>query len=1528
MKQYLLLLRSADFNKSGDIWTSNPINLYANSQYKNYSYTRSAYGLNLIGDRTYVGTEITSPSYSGIQSTPYINTAVWKTDLGEVIYESATPTLKRFVDTTSRVDVLSYKHSFTNLPGIAIPSFFLTVYESDTESGPWLKSSVSADSNVIFIKNSKPFIKLELDIFADNVDMEAVGLIFYLEIAIHDPVSPIASAGVRSILKRFPTWTALFEDSFEQSTPSLAIPESTGGKFLTAILQESLDNFSKEVDLNDINSFINSANEDMLAWTYISYNVSQNINLITGDNIQLARVGSIADLMDGRVTDYSFYYDPTSKQLFTTKKFALLLMNVEKIDQEPINIFNDFDEFGARVSLPRLYLESNSNYKKRILDVTVNMPGVSMEAFKRTLRRELDLWRAYGATPDSNYLGATPDILEISDIENSTPYFTEDGNPTDVFRNFVEKLNEKYPSNLGFVRWEDGFWDYAGTKGEGISRVPAKYDASASPLGTYYQPGVGDFDDALVELRPLEASTVSFSGNVTIGGYKKIYTTDVYAPVVVQYSWYFNYLAQVSDYEASKAALNLVYEISLKAHGSYATPSTFYVNLNYNNRSDFLVGNKYLSTSSSSPEYNYVKILDQEGFTLPELEFRDRIYNQRYYNSSRPQSPNEISIYDASSSTVTYGKTLVSTGAGYSYVNASTPNSNTGRFSLSGSTPKWYVNPSVGSAFTFASPNINENNSNLLIGSNAYASKYDSFFTDTYTDVEVVNATNDSSYTGVSNLIIYPSDLLSPVVFKHQKATPRYLYLNASTPRNYTLYGRDYVTEAYGGYAFNPIDDETYIVPSSPNIQWQAYNKVGTALTSAAAFTSATINYTTSTPSYLQVYTVNSGHYPFKQAGYQYFKANSPVNTFSGFIDETNRTFKDQAEYENSFLLNDKFLETISLNKSSFGLAATPTYIVDYIEFVTTPNFIDAYSYDKDSVIEDMNSAFTTNSSFDVDIYARKDEVRQSQFVVGMHSGWIYLDETDQYVYVDPNTYSVNGKYFDLTLPHSPRKDSPIIVNVGNNAYRYVIFEDENNPGVPTFYNTETIIGSRGNKLYLSYEDVENITVKDSYVGKTLFENLSTSSNIVSAFDSATPVTSGREYEVVYKVRNAFYVDNDVYNSTIDDFQSKIYFSSTPSFNCDYNITYEKSAHNNFINSNLKISQTELPINEGFIYITKEDFTFSTVDAYLSSAAISDEGNDIMYLSIISYDSVGNLKPYQTFYISGTDVTADSPYVTTNDNGFAKTIIRYSGSKPAINTYGSITISGLSYNSATPVLNVNSNSGSGQYSKVIPFNIVRSINFDLKVKAVPMKYNIDADATTKVSIVGRVYWKDLPFNHAVNLKWNKARTLYSLFEGASTTSIVSAADGSFVISDAILTQNSASPGFWFARVEVSDTASTIQGLLAADGEVINASNITITGDIVYWNEKYNNLNYANEELPLPETFRFAKQANSDLYATPNFVYKHSSGTDQYRLSATPNWIPPKWVPLRKFDQYQMGLFGTTPNYISNYTNIHPDNGEE
>ena len=113
MKQYLLLFKSGDFVKTSNaltgnpLWTSNAVNLYSNSQYKNYSYTRSRYGLNLIGDDTYVGTEVTSPSYSQESSTPISSNVVYVTNVGEVVYEPATPDLLRFLDTSSRIDILA-----------------------------------------------------------------------------------------------------------------------------------------------------------------------------------------------------------------------------------------------------------------------------------------------------------------------------------------------------------------------------------------------------------------------------------------------------------------------------------------------------------------------------------------------------------------------------------------------------------------------------------------------------------------------------------------------------------------------------------------------------------------------------------------------------------------------------------------------------------------------------------------------------------------------------------------------------------------------------------------------------------------------------------------------------------------------------------------------------------------------------------------------------------------------------------------------------------------------------------------------------------------------------------------------------------------------------------------------------------------------------------------------------------------------------------------------------------------------------
>lgn len=146
MKQFIIALRSSDFTKSGKNWSTEAIDLYHNKWYTNYSSFRSRYGIDEIGDKTFVGTELIP------DATPTLNvlgeTSVSVTNYGEIVQdpnvitynkftydqisgeyfifnllESTSPyyilnsssvdsALYRFVDTSSQVDILSYKRSF------------------------------------------------------------------------------------------------------------------------------------------------------------------------------------------------------------------------------------------------------------------------------------------------------------------------------------------------------------------------------------------------------------------------------------------------------------------------------------------------------------------------------------------------------------------------------------------------------------------------------------------------------------------------------------------------------------------------------------------------------------------------------------------------------------------------------------------------------------------------------------------------------------------------------------------------------------------------------------------------------------------------------------------------------------------------------------------------------------------------------------------------------------------------------------------------------------------------------------------------------------------------------------------------------------------------------------------------------------------------------------------------------------------------------------------------------------------------
>lgn len=405
-----------------------------------------------------------------------------------------------------------------------------------------------------------------------------LSFVLLVEVAIAHPISPVLSQAAKNILKKFPSWMSFYKDSLDQATPDLYLPKSTAGKFINAIVGEHLDNFDRELDLLKLNSFIERADENQISWIYSSTNVNATFHKILANGIELARVDNISAFLNSKKTDYVFYHNPINREILTLQKYYLLQAKnensgVTNLDQIPLQKYNWFDELGLRVGVSRLYLEENSSFKGRIIDAFKNPIGIDIESFKKTLRRELNIWKAYGVQPSSEYVGATPEILEMSEITDSTPYFTADGNPTDYFRSLVEELNITYPNNWGYFEFDDAIWDYAGLGNDGVDRLSARYYDSEVAI-PYYQPGVGDQDDLVVSIRQTDATPIYFQTHLIAKGKKSAGSTPGYFPVNTQFEYYSDYT--IKEYENPAATVNYTLEFHATPHGNYATPTSFF----------------------------------------------------------------------------------------------------------------------------------------------------------------------------------------------------------------------------------------------------------------------------------------------------------------------------------------------------------------------------------------------------------------------------------------------------------------------------------------------------------------------------------------------------------------------------------------------------------------------------------------------------------------------------------------------------------------------------------------------------------------------------------------------------------------------------------------------------------------------------------------------------------------------------------------------------------------------------------------
>lgn len=1608
MKRYLLGLRSADFNKNGRVWITDPINLYNNKFYKNYSYKRSKTGLNLIGDYTFVGTEVTSPSYTGNDAATVDQYAKYVTNYGEVVYEPATPELLRFIDYSSRVDVISFKSAFTNYPGSEVPTFTFQIYESDTEDGPWLRSVFLNDSNSIFLRRSKPFIKIEIEIFSEIDDfISEFGLLLYVEVAIFEPLTDVISDSARNVARRFPSWMDVYEDSLEPSTPELATPSSNAGKFINALIGENLDSFYYLIDENNLNSFIGSADESILDWIYLSYGVPAASMNVYGDGIKLAKASSLEALYSSKKEDYIYYHNLLDSQIVTLRSFNSLSIEGSTYSQEPAQIYNIFDDFGARVNISRLYLENNSNFKKRILDVYKNLPGVGVDAFKKTLRRELDLWRAYGSTPDSDYLGATPEILEISDIENSSPYFSPSGAAEDKFLSFVRHINETYPSNMGYIKWDQGIWDYAGLNGEGVGRVSSLYDM-ATPLSYMYQPGVGDFRDLQLVMPAdvVDSATTSFSGYFEASGLKVVSYSDIYGPINVGYEYsagytytgvdpYYNNPNSSTPFNGGVA---LVYEVTMPAHDQYATPATYYINLSYQDREDFFVYNYYKQTSSASPEYNYISIVNSDNLTNTDLIFKNKIYDDIYINTSATPQNNSINISKASS--ITLKNRVKWNQSTQSYVSLPVGSYRV-RFDED---PRGYLIPTTNAqSWSLATPSINYMNANIKIGSTVYGNKQITAETTPILDSFTLNDSNDISK--IDDEIILIDNLKSKILLP-SGSTPSNIYIRNTKVTPSPIYGQVSTLEikqpTYGGRGFNPLDETEYYIPSSPNIVASVYtnqNNLSSPIYSDF-FQAATVSYS-NPPQVVKFSTGLSAtpYYPFKQPVWVNTEPGELTSTpmINGFIDELGNVYKSTELIEDSgrslnTLIKDDHLSTYSLSRKTFGISSSETskYIITKINSVSTNPEINI-SQNKTFVMPEMESDNivtiqvnktsdlikeiydSTSANYyysDIEVYAKKisnitknTNTSLEYNEPHLHTGWLYLAQQDYYLYSQPVTEHVRGQYFSYTLNSIPTQGAPTIINIvedGQSAtvqYQEMMFPDPATPGSPTFKNTEYVIGSYDGAVYLSSGLVYNLSITDTFTGKVLKESItpgyyiwtltnqdgdyiwdssidgeyyiitidySLDGNRLSILDASTLksiIVEGREYEVSYTASNSFFIDKNYYDSVTDSYKAKVYFSSTPDLPANYEITYETAIEAYSTPSGLMLSAVDNPYNQGFIYLSKSEYDFDTAKVVVSPEYISDNLDDVIYISIYSYDINSNPKPYQSFMVECDDLNIDQDIYTTNEYGYINIKAGYNGIIPTSKTSTTITVTGKTYDSATPISGVDQRSTADTFVASYTIGINRQINRGVILKAAPVSVVIETDNYSDNIVSGFILNEGLPADKNTVVYWRKARTVYDAFQDVEYTTS-SATPGRYGESGYVrtdeygkfnigpfLSQDRTQPGYWFVSVE-SDLSSTP-----------SATPITITGDIVYWYERYDNVHYASEEVPLPYEYEKLKNNNSFIVKRPKFQYQVYDSEYAGSAAATVNWTPPSWFPISYYDQYQMGRMGATPDVVETYNNI-------
>lgn len=1405
-------------------------------------------------------------------------------------------------------------------------------------------ANTGQETTVLFLQNAARYCKFVVEIDAKS-DISNANFLLLVQIEISEIISPYISDHTRSILSRFPSWTKIYGDSIERATPETALPRTTAGKLVNAIIGEDFDDVDVMISRIELDSFIGLSDKTQPAWLYVYSSIKPGFIKVLGDSIELARVSSMRELLEHRDTDWVFYYNFLTSQLYTLRKINNLNVDDIEYKSDVVQNLNSFDEFGLKVGLQRLYLESNANFRLRILDVYQNPPAINAENFKKTLRRELDIWRAFNSTPDSNYVGATPEILEISDIEKDSKYFSNDQIPTQEFRDFVEYINSRYPSNLGYIKWGESYWDPAGKRVEGFSQIPQITDSATSDYYIEeYQQGIGDFNDIKIKLEKLDYGIQNYSIGIRAGGVKKDGIEKAHEPIDIVYDTYISYREDYIDNDTATISYDVTFNLSL--HGNVQDNSV------YTAKYETLAKNEY---DASVGEYISKSVFNPSGFTNGESIYYDSAgtpyVNTVAANATESYTFTEIPLFAVKSMQVNFISAKNSTGTTGNYGKIgfldSVPSTFAQQNSTSISKTSNQINDSVYATKLKIISNINDNKKTRILNtpkirSNRFGNK--------------INISNDISKK--SDLVIQPSDLIRDFVLPNG-AIPLYVHVENVVEDSYDIDTSSSPYQGYGGISLNKNTGKKYLLSSQDNIRFHFINPNFSTPHLHDHYidttNSSTINYQFinvkfpyfATPNFLSISATPSAIYPFDYTTWTSFSAdyNKEIKfsiSDDGIISSLATSNYDLQNNNTGFLVG-----SFDFRRSDFGLgqeASSPETLITSLSAINENDDIYVYlgyvfpmfdwtsDFASSAQLDYLQASqyLSENDATPYGLLNYYDPILQEYISKGIEisaipvtlgnerihptieSGHIYQNGTPYYLYADSALKSTSYNESEILLDSVARQGAPIIVKVNQKEYAQVSFTDEANPTELSYHNIEYIKAVHDDHLALAYSNVFDVSILDTYTGEIIVENESSSSNILIFYSINNPtIKSGNTYKVKYRVKDTFSVDNQYYYEFDKSYRTKVSLLSTPNNIYVTDIEYEHSIFDSdIIYEDISLNPLYSSINEGYIYLADKEYPMQSVNVKISPKEILDNNSELMALSIFSKDVNGNPKPYIPYVIGGNNILAYPNPVTTDVDGYALAYVDYIGNSVATPSSGYIYVSGL--------YNEEYNSGP-LTSATVNYYIKPVTTTYEKLSAEVTKKIINADGQEAVNIYGSA-------TPNAKVYWRRGRNLFEAFNTQYSNSssepgqdgisgMVTANDlGEFIIGP-YRAQNDATPGYWFVAVDTE--MSTLPQ--------VNPN--TVAGDIVYWYERYD-VNQSNSSEAVLSAYQGAN-ANYYHYLTDSSFKKDFETQEVYYEDVFQNtWNLPKWYPISRYTQYQMGLLSATPYLIETYENLHPDYEEE